>query len=768
MARHNPPRKGSGRLRTSEHAICGRDRLGLPFFVMNTAVANTAGPSPSPREVTVDDVVDLLGRYHPNADVNLIRRAFVFAEQHHRPQRRKNGDPYIGHPVAVAHILCGMRMDLSSVCAALLHDTVEDTDATLQDLRDIFSPEIADLVDGVTKIGKIRFRSKEERQAENFRKMLLAMSRDIRVILVKLADRTHNMRTLQHLPPHKAEGIARETMDIFAPIANRLGLGAIKTELEDLSFRYLYPDEFADLKASVNARLDERRDYTDQVVTELREILDDGGIEAEVSGRPKHFWSIHRKMKRSQIPFEKVYDVVAFRILVKRQSECYHALGLVHERWRPVPGRFKDYIALPKPNNYQSLHTAMIGPAGHKIEVQIRTEAMHHVAEAGIAAHWKYKESGGLAGKDEERFEWLKRLMEWQKELDDPNEFLESVKHELFADEVYTFTPRGELRVLPRGSTPVDFAYSVHTEVGNTCSGAIVNGSIVPLTYRLKNGDTLEIITSRTQRPNKDWLKFVRTNRAAARIKQHMRKEQRIQSKELGEQLLDKEFRRYSKSLAKQRKTPGMLEAAKASGFESVAELIVQVGMGKVGADYVVSQVLPDSLTHKRATVPSRETILSKFIRRVTNGPTGIVVDGLDSVKHSIAKCCGPVPGEPIVGFVTPGHVVSVHRKTCTNTAELPVARQVEVRWGDSDAGYPVCLRVVTQTGVPGLLTKMTKVFFDLSINIDMANCSEAEDGRASNVFRFFAKNRSQLDQVTRQLRGLKGVYFVERVRDQK
>jgi len=732
-------------------------------LAMNTAVYRATG------EATVKHITDELSRYHPNADLNLVRRAFVFAEQHHRPQRRKNGDPYIGHPVAVARILCAMRMDISSVVAALLHDTIEDTDATHELVADVFSEEIAHLVDGVTKIGKIRFRSKEERQAENFRKMLLAMSKDIRVIIVKLADRTHNMRTLQHLPPHKAAGIARETMDIFAPIANRLGLGTIKTELEDLSFRYLFPEEFQSLKEQVNQRLEERKQYTENVVSELQKVLEEGGIKADVTGRPKHFWSIHRKMKRQQVPFEKVYDAVAFRIIVKRQSECYHALGLVHERWRPVPGRFKDYVALPKPNNYQSLHTAMIGPDGRKVEVQIRTEAMHRVAESGIAAHWKYKEGGKLETKDEERFEWLKRLMEWQKELDDPNEFLESVKHELFADEVYTFTPRGELRVLPRGSTPVDFAYSVHTEVGNTCSGAIVNGSIVPLTYQLRNGDTIEIITSRTQRPNKDWLKFVRTNRAANRIKQHMRREQRLRSKELGEQLLDKEFRRYSKSFSRIRKTDEMKEAAKASNFDTVEELIVQVGMGKIMPDTVVTAVLPEEITKKKRTPTiTKQNVITRFIKRVTGGPTGIVVDGLEGVKHTIAKCCSPVPGEPIVGFVTPGHVISVHRKGCNNTADIPPDREVEVRWGDSDTGYPVCLRVVTQTGIPGLLTKMTKVFSDQSINIDMANCSEADDGRASNVFRFYAKNRAQLDGVSKKLRSLKGVYFVERVRDQK
>ncbi|MFT7581892.1 MAG: guanosine-3',5'-bis(diphosphate) 3'-pyrophosphohydrolase, partial [Myxococcota bacterium] len=495
---------------------------------------------PKDRDPTVVELLAKVREYHPTADVNLIQRAFVFAEQHHRPQRRKNGDPYIGHPVAVAHIVASMKLDEATLCAALLHDTVEDTSVTVEQVAEIFGEEIAHLVDGVTKLNKIRFRSKEERQAENFRKMLIAMSQDIRVILVKLADRTHNMRTLRHMPEHKQRIIASETMDIFAPLANRLGLGAIKSELEDQSFRYLHPDDFQRLREQIALRLEERRGYIGEVIGELGEIIREEGIDAEVSGRPKHFWSIHKKMVRQQIPFEKVYDHMAFRVLVDRQSDCYHVLGLIHDRWRPIPGRFKDYVALPKPNKYQSLHTTVIGPGGHRVEVQIRTHAMHRIAEGGIAAHWKYKDGGRVGAKDEERFDWLKRLMEWHREFEDPNEFLESVKVELFADEVYTFTPKGELKVLPRGSTPVDFAFSIHSQVGATCSGAIVNSSIVPLTYVLKNGDIVEIITNRNQRPNKDWLKFVATNRAKNRIKAFIKKEQRERSLELGEQLLDK------------------------------------------------------------------------------------------------------------------------------------------------------------------------------------------------------------------------------------
>ena len=728
-----------------------------------------AGATAPTGEPSILGIVRNVGAYNPGSNLNLIRRAYVFAEQAHRDQRRRSGEAYVGHPVAVADILTTMKMDDASICAALLHDTVEDTPVTLEDVEQIFSKEIADLVDGVTKLSKIRFRSKEERQAENFRKMLIAMSRDIRVILVKLADRTHNMRTLASLPVDKQIGIARETMDIFAPLANRLGLGSVKIDLEDLSFRYLYPEEYQDLSRKVSARLEERRDFVARVIEEIRGILAAEGLEAEVTGRPKHFWSIHRKMLAQRIPFENVYDHIAFRVIVQRQADCYHALGLVHERWPPVPGRFKDYIALPKPNQYQSLHTAVIGPEGQRIEVQIRTEAMHRVAEGGIAAHWRYKEGGRqLQERDEERFGWLKGLMEWQQELDDPSEFLESVKLELFAEDVYTFTPAGELKVLQRGSTPVDFAYQIHSEVGNTCSGALVNGAMVPLSHELHNGDVVEIITNRKQRPSKDWLKFVKTNRAQARIRAFIKREQRARSLELGEQLLEKEFRRYSKSLARLRKTEEFRKAATALNLEGVDEVIVQVGTGKLTPESVVSCVLPEDVTRraKPAEPTAAASPIARFLRRMTGGPSGVVVDGLDGVSHSIAKCCGPVPGEPIVGYVTQGHVVSVHRRGCVNTVDLPAARQVEVRWGGSLSIYPVSIRVLTETGVPGLLTRMTKIFSDLKINIDMANCSEVETGRAENIFRFHAKHLDELNTVVRKLRALDGVYGVERVRD--
>ncbi|MCC6625699.1 MAG: bifunctional (p)ppGpp synthetase/guanosine-3',5'-bis(diphosphate) 3'-pyrophosphohydrolase [Deltaproteobacteria bacterium] len=749
--------------------------VAIPLVAPVTSVspgATVGSGSPARGPGVEPTIVELLAKvraYHPSADLNLIQRAFIFAEQHHRPQRRKNGEPYVGHPVAVAHILADMKLDEGTLCAALLHDTVEDTSATHDDLVACFGADIAHLVDGVTKLSKIRFRSKEEKQAENFRKMLIAMSQDIRVILVKLADRTHNMRTLDHLASDKQAVIAQETMDIFAPLANRLGLGSVKIELEDLSFRYLHPEKFQDLKAAVDKRLDERKDYVSRVLAEIEAIVQKEGIAADVSGRPKHFWSIYRKMQRQAISIDKVYDSIAFRVLVDKQSDCYHVLGLIHDRWRPIPGRFKDYIALPKPNRYQSLHTTVIGPDGQPIEVQIRTHAMHRIAEGGIAAHWKYKDGGKLDAKDEERFDWLKRLMEWQREFEDPSEFLESVKIELFADEVYTFTPKGELKVLPRGSTPVDFAYSVHSDVGATCSGAIVNGHIVPLTYMLKNGDVVEVIRNKNQKPNKDWLKFVRTTRAKDRIKAFIKKEQRQRSLELGENLLDKELRRYSRSLLKVRKSAEIEQAAKTLGFDSVEELIVQVGMGNITPESVTPLVLPEELVKKEPKVaPAQQSMVGRLIDRMRGSkrPAGVVVDGLDGVKHSLARCCTPVPGEPIVGYVTPGHVISVHRKGCVNTVDIATDRMVEVQWGESGgAGYPVSVRVVTESGIPGLLNKMTKVFSDLKINIDAAMCAETPDGRAENVFKFHAKHLDELTDVSRKLESLRGVHSVSRVR---
>ncbi|MFH0901285.1 MAG: bifunctional (p)ppGpp synthetase/guanosine-3',5'-bis(diphosphate) 3'-pyrophosphohydrolase, partial [Pseudomonadota bacterium] len=502
--------------------------------------------------IPISEIIRNVESYHPGADFALIEKAYSFAVKAHEGQTRRSGDPYVVHPLSVAALITELRLDVASVCAGLLHDCIEDTSATLDELQRVFGPEVAFLVDGVTKLGKIAWTTREDRQAENFRKMLLAMARDIRVILVKLCDRLDNMRTLDHLSSEKQERIARETMDIYAPLANRLGIMWIKCELEDLAFRYLYPTEYEQLAAHFARTEKERQKYLAEVEKLVHREMVSSGIPCEVKGRVKHLWSIHQKMKKTGRDLAQIYDAIGFRVITSSVRQCYESLGVAHSRWTPIPGRFKDYLALPKPNMYQSLHTTVIGPHGERIEIQIRTHEMSKVADEGIAAHWRYKEGRPQAfDKDDRKFAWLRQLMEWQRDVQDPAEFMETVKIDLFADEVYVFTPKGDVKALPKGACPIDVAYSVHTEIGNHCSGARVNGAIVPLRYQLRNGDTIEIITSPNQKPTKDWLKFVVTSRAKAKIRHVLRAEHREKSKVLGRELLERELRKWSLSLQK-------------------------------------------------------------------------------------------------------------------------------------------------------------------------------------------------------------------------
>src|SRR5690349_17064374 len=527
---------------------------------------------------TLTELVDRVRSYQPGADVDLIQRAYRYSEAAHQGQTRKSGDPYFSHPASVAAIITELKLDTASVCAGLLHDVVEDTLATTTDIENTFGQEVAFLVDGVTKLSKINFASKEDRQAENFRKMLVAMARDIRVLLVKLCDRLDNMRTLEFMKPEAQDRIARETMDIYAPLANRLGIARFKSELEDLSFRYTEPEAYADLETKIQSSQAERNKYITEVCKILSSKLAEQGFPADVTGRAKHLYSIWRKMQAQQCDFDQVYDVIAFRVLVESVADCYATLGVIHSQWTPVPGRFKDYVALPKPNMYQSLHTTVIGPGHERIEIQIRTHDMHRVAEAGIAAHWKYKEkiSGGIDPKDAARFGWLRQLMEFQKELKDPAEFLESVKVDLFQDEVYVFTPKGDVRVFPRGSTPIDFAYAIHTQVGEHCSGSRVNGAIAPLRSKLRNGDVVEVMTNPTQHPSKDWLDYVSTGRARSKIRAFLRAEQRDKSLKLGRELLEKEMHQRSMSLNRlSRNEAEMRKVIEKFGVSSADELYV-------------------------------------------------------------------------------------------------------------------------------------------------------------------------------------------------
>lgn len=716
-----------------------------------------------------DELIEKAKRYNPDANDALIRRAYDFALHAHEGQRRRSGEPYFIHPLGVAAIITDLKLDVPSICAGMLHDCVEDTSTSLEELKQFFSEEIAFLVDGVTKLGRIPWNTREERQAENFRKMLVAMARDIRVILIKLADRLDNMRTLEFMPPDRQEAIARETMDIYAPLANRLGIYWIKAELEDLAFRFLFPEEYRKLLQELAVHDRERRKYIDEIENILRRIMNENGITCEVSGRLKNIWGIYAKMRRTSRDLEQIHDVVAFRITTESIRECYAALGIVHENFTPIPGRFKDYLAMPKPNQYQSLHTSVIGPRGERMEVQIRTREMHRVAEEGIAAHWVYKEGkSSISSDDQKKFSWLRQLVEFQKDLKDPTEFIDAVKIDLFADEVYIFTPQGDVMAFPAGSTPVDFAYAIHSAVGDHCAGCRVNGLIVPLRYKLRNGDTVEIITNPNQKPNKDWLKFAATARARSKIRHFIRREQRERGRTLGREFLDREFRKYGYSLAKLQKKGELQRAASQLRVGSEEDLIMYVGFGRLTAAQVIRAILPSEqlVVDSSPIIPESKgpisQILDKVVRR--KNTSGIRVQDVDDVLIRFAHCCNPVPGESIIGFITRGRGVTIHKLDCPKALDLDPERRIEVSW-DSDAKveHPVAIEV-TCTDKPGLLAEMSKAFSEQGVNISMANCRSTGNARAVNTFHFNVFNLNHLKQVMRAIQKIKGVYSVERV----
>lgn len=718
--------------------------------------------------LTLTELVDRVQAYQPAADVNLISKAYGYSADAHRGQTRKSGDPYFSHPASVAEIITELKLDTASVCAGLLHDVVEDTLATTTDIEGSFGQEVAFLVDGVTKLSKINFASKEDRQAENFRKMLVAMARDIRVLLVKLCDRLDNMRTLEFMKPEAQDRIARETMEIYAPLANRLGIARFKSELEDLSFKYLEPEAYADLTQKVKTTAKERDKYIEEVSRVLAAKLNEQGFAVDVTGRAKHLYSVWRKMQAQQCDFDQVYDVIAFRVLVESVADCYATLGVIHSQWTPVPGRFKDYVALPKPNMYQSLHTTVIGPGRERIEIQIRTHEMHRVAEQGIAAHWKYKEnnSGGVDPRDAARFGWLRQLMEFQKELKDPAEFLESVKVDLFQDEVYVFTPKGDVRVFPRGSTPIDFAYAIHTEVGEHCSGARVNGAIVPLRSKLRNGDVVEVMTNPSQHPSKDWLDYVSTSRARSKIRGYLRAEQRDKSLKLGRELLEKEMHQRSMSLNRLSKNEAeMRKVIEKFGVSSADELYVAVGYGKVSVRAVCDFLAPKE-DDKSASPPDsiKEGRIESFVRKVTGRDShGIRLNGIDDVLVRYTKCCNPLPGDEIVGFITRGRGITVHRRNCAKAFDTDPERRVEISWdARAKINRPVQIRVMTANR-PGILATVGHTFHEQGINISEATCRASDDGRAMNTFTFLCSDLAQLKNVIRQLQRIPGVMAVER-----
>lgn len=722
----------------------------------------------------LNDILDRVQQYNPDADLDIIKKAYVYSAKVHQGQMRKSGEPYLIHPLEVAGILTQLKLDEASIVTGLLHDTIEDTLTTMDDITDLFGAEVAQLVDGVTKLSQLSANvSQEEKQAENFRKMIVAMARDIRVILVKLADRSHNMRTLEHMIPEKQKRIAQETLDIYAPLANRLGIGWIKQDLEDLSFKYLRPTDYQDLHERVEKKKKASEKYIEEVQAILRAKLAENNLSClQVQGRFKNLYSIYKKMRAGGIEFDQIHDVIAFRLIMKSMPACYEALGLVHTLWKPLPGRFKDYIAIPKPNMYQSLHTTVIGPFGDRLEVQIRTDEMHRIAEEGIAAHWAYKEGRASgAGDDAKKFAWLRQLMEWVRGLKDPKEFLDAFKGDLFTDEIYVFTPANDVKSLPVGATPVDFAYAIHSDIGDRCVGAKVDGKIVPLRYKLKNGDTVEVMTSPNSHPSKDWLSFVKTSRALARIRGYIKEQQREQSLELGRNLTERELKRFNVSLNKLIKTGDFKKTAEALGYRTEEALLVAVGYGKVLPTQILAKhVPPEKLADKEAVgVPrpaeQEEGAFTKIINKVTNrsAKSGVRINGIDDALVIFGRCCGPVPGDPIIGFITRGRGITVHTASCDKVLATDPNRRIEVTWDvKPDFTRPVTLRIMT-TDRAGMIADISTTFSQKGVSIVQANCRVTTDDRAVNTFEVKISNLKQLDELKNAIERIPGVIEVMR-----
>jgi guanosine-3',5'-bis(diphosphate) 3'-pyrophosphohydrolase len=709
--------------------------------------------------VRLEDIVERIQGYNPDADVDLLRRAYIFSAKVHQGQTRLSGESYLNHPIEVASILANLKLDAATVAAGLLHDTIEDTTTSPEEIKTLFGDEIARLVDGMTKLSRMELQSREQREAENFRKMIVAMAKDIRVILIKLADRLHNMRTLKSLPPEKQRRIAQETLDIYAPLANRLGISRIKTELEDLSFMYLNPEAYRDLASKVSQRRIERESYINELIEIMKRQLAEHGYKGEVKGRPKHFYSIYQKMLKQGISFEDVYDLIAIRIITDTKVNCYAILGLIHSLWTPVPGRFKDFIGVPKSNLYQSLHTTVIGPKGERVEFQIRTEEMHRIAEEGIAAHWRYKEKSHVSQREEQQFAWLRQLLEWQRDLPDAKEFMETVKGDLFPDVVYVFTPRGDVKELPQGSTPVDFAYSVHTDIGHQCVGAKVNGKIVPLKHQLHNGDKVEIVTQTGHMPSRDWLKFVKTSKARTRIKAWLKAEERRRSILLGRELLEKDLRKHDLSPSKIFKSDDLLNVANDMSHNTLDDLLAAIGYGKVSAHMVANKIAPDR--------PHIEPIPKKPPHKQAKPAGGMKISGMDNMLIHLSKCCNPVPGDNVVGFITRGRGVSIHTADCPNVGELTFDKErlVEVSWGDFQPGAHAVKISVQTEDKPGLLANVSSSISAAEANITHAEVTTGEDKQATLNFTIDIKDVDHLNRIIKNIEAINGVLDVKRVK---
>jgi GTP diphosphokinase / guanosine-3',5'-bis(diphosphate) 3'-diphosphatase len=720
--------------------------------------------------IRISDIIDKVLENNPESDLDIIDKAYIYSARVHDGQVRLSGEPYLSHPLEVAYILADMRLDPISIAAGLLHDVVEDTHATLEEIEADFGKDIAHIVSGVTKLSKVHSHSAQERHAESIRKMILAMADDIRVILIKLADRLHNMRTLKyHRKEEKKRSISQETLDIYASIASRLGIYWMKKELEDTSFRYIHPEEYSKIRGLVSKDQAERENYLESVRDLIRKELEKSNLPCEVTGRYKHFFSIYQKMLQQNLEFEDVYDIVAFRIITDTKSHCYEALGVLHALWKPIDIKFKDYIGRPKPNMYQSLHTTVIGPYGERVEIQIRTYEMDRVANAGIAAHWGYKEGKQVDENISQKFAWLQTLIENQASINDPDEFLESVRIDLFPDEVYVFTPRGEIRSLVKGSTPVDFAYLIHTEVGNQCTGAKVNGRMAPLKHELQTGDVVEIITSKNHHPSKDWLSFVKTVKARSRIRQWIKTQEKERSITLGREMCEKAFRKYKISFSGQIKSDEMNQVMEEFGFKTLDDLIANVGYGKITPLQIAKKYLNktgDGESEEGEGEDLHGNFLDKIIHRVRRKKTGpgVTVKGMDDILVRFGKCCQPVAGDPITGYITRGRGVTVHRANCVNALQMSPDRKINVSWtDDSNETYPVKIHIRSLDRV-GLLADLASNISKNGANIVNAHSEIRDDKTVDSIFTLAVKDTEHLDRVLSALKKVKQINRVHRI----
>ncbi len=713
--------------------------------------------------IRINDILDKIYEYSPDADVSLIERAYIYSAQVHEGQVRLSGEPYLSHPLEVANILADMKLDMESIAAALLHDVIEDTPATKEDISDMFGPGVAHIVEGVTKLSALHAATKVAQQAESLRKMILAMADDIRVVLIKLADRLHNMRTLKyHRKPEKQAIIAQETLDIYAPIAARLGIFWIKNELEERAFFYTLREEHDRILALVNKAKDEQEAYINEVSTSLHYKMEEMELPCQIKGRFKSFYSIYQKMLSQGLEFDEVYDIVAFRIILDTEPQCYAAMGAVHSMWKPIYYKIKDYIGNPKPNMYQSIHTTVIGPKGERVEIQIRTHEMNRVAESGIAAHWSYKEGTKIDENTGELFAWIRNLVENQENLKDPDEFLENVRIDLYPGEIYVFTPAGEIKTLPKKATPVDFAYRIHTEVGAQCTGARVNGKLVPLSHELRTGDTIEIITTKGHKPNRDWLNFVKTVKAKTKIRAYINAKERERSYSLGREMCEKTFRKRGQNFKALVKSGHISSVAESLGFKTVDDLIAHVGFGQMTALQLLNRAVPD--IGKNSEDTDGAIIEKTVFRRSDKRTTGVIVKGLDDILVKFSRCCNPLPGDPIIGYITQGQGVAIHRKNCINILKVSSERIIEVEWAiDITESYPASISIKTDDR-HGLLADIAAVISKAGINISNAHSETSDEGIGVFYFTIMVESSGQLKKLMSELRRVKTVNDVKRV----